>query len=433
MAHADIAPGTATHPTRVAPLHCPGCGSAVPLGDGDTLTCPYCRASVSVPESYGTLRAATRIAEADRVRVEAAYATLGAPPGPMLRFWAAASRRTLVVAAWVLLLPLAPALLAVPFLAMRLARYAPSWGFNLLDVMGTTEYVAVFTLGPLVLLVLPVIVYGYENTVAGARASLGAALAARPAAIAGGQALCRECGAPLEVPSGALGTRCGYCGTDNLLQVSAARAAAYVDASGASHRSAESALEALRTLRKGARGRLARRIFSASAIFGLLVSAWLAMTGPLWGLKLPPFRDAIAAPMRTVMLGRLEPLQRAWDGQTARVTSGKGDCNWYDEGPGPTWCYVAFHVPLHAGETFEASSAGFRAGTTATAYSPWNDDVTSPVRVAYDDATHRGTVTLTAPYEGWFTVLSKVVDPAPDAAERKTPLTLDVALVTRPR
>lgn len=47
---------------------------------------------------------------------------------------------------------------------------------------------------------------------------LQAKLAAQPATTAKG-ASCRRCGAPLDVEPGALGTRCLYCGADNLLQV----------------------------------------------------------------------------------------------------------------------------------------------------------------------------------------------------------------------
>ena len=51
------------------------------------------------------------------------------------------------------------------------------------------------------------------------RAGLQAALASSPPSTQGGPALCRQCGAALAVPPGALGVRCDYCGADNLVAV----------------------------------------------------------------------------------------------------------------------------------------------------------------------------------------------------------------------
>jgi hypothetical protein len=48
---------------------------------------------------------------------------------------------------------------------------------------------------------------------------LQAKLAATPASSPEGTSSCRRCGAPLDVKAGALGTRCLYCGADNLLSI----------------------------------------------------------------------------------------------------------------------------------------------------------------------------------------------------------------------
>ncbi len=58
-------------------------------------------------------------------------------------------------------------------------------------------------------------VYGRRR--ARSRQRLQAALAAKPPERKGGPATCRSCGAPLTVESGALGVRCIYCGSDNLV------------------------------------------------------------------------------------------------------------------------------------------------------------------------------------------------------------------------
>jgi hypothetical protein len=54
--------------------------------------------------------------------------------------------------------------------------------------------------------------------------ALQSKLAAAPASADGGDACCRGCGAPLDVKPGALGTRCMYCGADNLLRIPRAEA-----------------------------------------------------------------------------------------------------------------------------------------------------------------------------------------------------------------
>ncbi len=41
---------------EVQPLACGKCGAAVPLGEGDSVVCPFCAAAVPVPENIRELR-----------------------------------------------------------------------------------------------------------------------------------------------------------------------------------------------------------------------------------------------------------------------------------------------------------------------------------------------------------------------------------------
>ncbi|HVY48279.1 MAG TPA: hypothetical protein VHB21_20470, partial [Minicystis sp.] len=205
--------------TKLEPLLCPGCGAPVPLEDADALRCPFCGANVPVPASYRALVAGRRLAEADRARLRAAYAALGAPPGLLLRFWARSARATLWIVRWWTLVPLfVAAEFFVSFPLPRLfARAAPRWGFCLVDVLGPTLYMLACTLTFVALVLLPQILLRYRGRVASCRGALAANMAARPPATPGGPATCNECGAPLGVAAGELGVRCAYCGTDNLV------------------------------------------------------------------------------------------------------------------------------------------------------------------------------------------------------------------------
>jgi LSD1 subclass zinc finger protein len=67
--------------------------------------------------------------------------------------------------------------------------------------------------------VRPVLLVANARRVARVRQMLQAALAARPPERPGGPATCRSCGAPLDVPEGALGVRCVYCREHNLVAI----------------------------------------------------------------------------------------------------------------------------------------------------------------------------------------------------------------------
>ena len=187
-----------SQPARLELLSCPSCAAPVPLSTDASVACPSCAAPVAIPEAYVRLAEASRAADAARRAAEPLWRALGGPPPR----WA----RNLGMALVVLLPPLASVLVAL------LVKPA----------LGAAEICAVAT--------LPAVVPGaalwlWAAAVGASVEGVRAALAAAPPARAGGPATCRHCGAPLQLPAGALSATCSYCQADNLA-VSAARAEA---------------------------------------------------------------------------------------------------------------------------------------------------------------------------------------------------------------
>jgi hypothetical protein len=210
--------------TAVEILRCAACGGAVPLGDGESVRCPFCAVEVAIPAAHRALRDAERADAATRGNAEAYYARLAAPPRPFIR----ALARPNVSLAFVLLSPvlLIAAMIAgmvVMWIAAHVVHedftdlHSPKWNDVYRAAITSVALVGFVLLGAL------------GRRYARARTLLRTALAAKPPERPGGPALCRACGAPLVVPAGALGTRCTYCRADNLI-VAGAGAAATDDA-----------------------------------------------------------------------------------------------------------------------------------------------------------------------------------------------------------
>ncbi len=213
------------------PLQCAHCGALVPLGHGATARCSYCGSDTPVPAQYGALQQTSQSFAADRRLAQELYGRVGRPPGWVMRWLDKGTESTSRIGGAVgrILLLL---LLAQPLIGVGLVMAgAYLLGFPVATIIHTVEsargiprlplspYVVLPSacLGSMVFLGIPMIVVQRERRLAKIRrdihASLAAALPERP----GGPSLCRLCGAPLDVPRGALGVPCTYCGADNLV------------------------------------------------------------------------------------------------------------------------------------------------------------------------------------------------------------------------
>src|SRR5262249_9454141 len=193
-------------------LLCVKCGGPVPLGDGDSIRCPYCDTQNEVPEDHRRLRDAERKLSSERGPAQELYRRLGTPPGIVLRVWG----RISVALIYLVVLPLA---FVFDFIVITRIMHAVAGAIhaNMTDVMGDTD---LFSLVGIVmyLTIAPALLLGvYGNRRTRARRRLQVALSAMPPARPGGPRLCRSCGAPLDIAPAALGQTCPYCGTDNLV------------------------------------------------------------------------------------------------------------------------------------------------------------------------------------------------------------------------
>lgn len=372
---------TGSHPSRgrdahglaVEPLHCPSCGAAVALGDGQWSHCAYCGAPVAIPANYQALKAEQRRLTAERVAAQTAYDVLARPPPLPIRIWYRASRLVLapfetriaagcMLVSLVTLLPLVAGLFGLEIILQALA---PTLGIDLIDVYGGATVYGAGAGAAFVLLGVPIILAGSGNQLATARSALQQALAARRPRGPGGPAHCRSCGAPLDVPTGALGVVCPYCKTDNLVSLPAGTTMR-TGKDAKQHRRAAAALAELRELQQQKRRDMWAKLIGGVVLVGALALLGKVMMG--WDYILPPPASfsATFAPARA-LVGTprrvLVPMGRA-----SKPPRTNGDDEWFD-----------YYAGLQRGEYFSiravgaSSKAGAIISNTSDFYA-WHPD-----------------------------------------------------------
>jgi hypothetical protein len=212
------------------------------------------------------LRRIQREDETARRRAQALFSTLDSPPWPLTRVLAAVFDQPMFVF-WIFFGVPVGLVSIVAGLAVD-ARLQPPRAVTV-GVIFVVLFAFAF---------VPRSMGIYANRRAGGRRVLLAGLAARPPKLPGGPALCRECGAPLEVAAGALVARCVYCGADSAVQIRTPfLARARRAARGAAHTIDEAAALDRRE-RAETRGMLAaelRRYLLVTATFGGLFAIWM--------------------------------------------------------------------------------------------------------------------------------------------------------------
>ena len=258
------------------PLRCPKCSAPVPLGSGDVATCSFCSEQVPLPEPYRQLRDAERARTTDRAQAEALYRKLG-KPSHALDLWVSLmsiSSGAVLMLAYVLMSISAVLMLLAGFaLELFLHFGAPVLGIDLIDRFGGGTVYLGFAIGVVVFVLLPIWLKGYLDTAGEIRKALQANLAAHAPQRPGWASTCRSCGAALDVAPGALGVRCAYCQTDNLVAIPAAVVKAAGVRQDNFHRSIVDAADRARALRAEARAGLPGAVKYCAigvAVFGLV-------------------------------------------------------------------------------------------------------------------------------------------------------------------
>jgi hypothetical protein len=173
------------------PIHCTGCGGAVPLLNQPRVICPYCGAGVVIPQDYLKAAQARAGESAARQAMEPLWEKLSRPVPRWLG--------TVGVLAVVFLPP------ALTLLAHLLTF--PPWS----------------TLEILAKVAIPALVPGatmwlWAAATGATTIAFQQTMAAAPAKDGRGPLCCRLCGAPLSIESEALSASCAYCGTDSVVQ-----------------------------------------------------------------------------------------------------------------------------------------------------------------------------------------------------------------------
>lgn len=266
------------------------------IGGGDTARCRGCDTEVAIPGPYLALRAAARLDERARARAESISTELARPPSLLMRFWQRAGAVALVVALVLLAVWLVVALamsfgtlfsggpigalimlliglfLGIPLLYnMTLHGLAEPLRVDLADVWGSAGAYALLGLACWVVTVVPFVLAAYADSFESVRTALRTALAARPAAIAGGAEQCRVCGAPLDERADQLHARCVYCGADNLVHLAAAPLSQLEDAMKAACTDLESAIAEESTAARRGRRLVATRLAKWLALVPMAV------------------------------------------------------------------------------------------------------------------------------------------------------------------
>lgn len=260
------------------PLTCSTCSAPVPLGEADDVVCPSCGARQPLPGEYRTFRAARRLSAEDAKTLEALAADIGQadPVWKKVLVWvgyavggvtcvvlavgallgaiaglvvASKADDSTIVTVIVGLCAIAAGLASVPFVGevlVRALQYNFDVGYTLATGADTQLEIDLWVGAGLYLLgIVPLGIAWRTQESLKAVNALRAQLSAQPS-LKGGALGCRECGAPLTVPEGALAARCVYCGTDNLVAVTRADADVARSKAGKLRRAVREALDAHR-------------------------------------------------------------------------------------------------------------------------------------------------------------------------------------------
>ena len=401
----------------VAPLHCSTCGSPVPLGDGDTTRCHYCQIDIAVPPELRALRATDRAADADRAHARALYARYGKGHPLLIRLLGDTWSYFLMAGAAIVLASLAFGILdfllvdwgegagallvdactsLFVFYGWIAHALAPALGTDLLDAHSALLCFVFISAFWVIAFVFPMSLALYADRFKAVLASLASALAARPPTRKGGPSECRECGAALDVPNGALGVRCIYCGADNLVAIDRSLL----------HNAEEGCRSTHRHIEDAAADALVAASDRSELKDGCLLAAILTAVGCLLGLAPNTlvdnevslgWRGAAGANAMDPSSGDNPFLVRDTPQTIARLVvdeppdGSDGRCG------DAVACATFYFVPLHRGESLrvEGFDARYRVELQRRQPSPW-------YRNRWTWVGDPSLATAGAPYTGWY-------------------------------
>ena len=294
---------------ELEPLICARCGAPVPVGDTDETTCVACGSTAPLPEPYRNLRAARRMSQDDAAKLQALAAEVSRPPPAwqrtaMIVGFVVGGATAAVMALGAIIGGIAGAVagdqLDLGDTVAKLFAIVGAVAAGIVSVPFAGEWVAALaslhhTAAATTIVTSPATAYHYDLVAAAALYLLGVVpialairtkgnldgitelqgrLAAQPSASPGGGMCCRHCGAALDLPRGALVSRCLYCGADNLLEVPADLASAHKDQAKELDAEVQGAVDKRELERRGDRSRM-----WGLMILGVLLVPYLCLAG----------------------------------------------------------------------------------------------------------------------------------------------------------
>jgi LSD1 subclass zinc finger protein len=399
---------------KLSPLACPQCGAAVPLGDGTVARCTYCSIDVPIPPQYIALRDDAKTRVSDRAELDRCYAEASRPPSAFVRGFAAigdglalvglGGGALIIVGTIIAVLireqdvmtaavsALLMVVLAIPAFIETMFHLACARSYDLIDCFGPFAGVLP-ALAVWLFIAVPLLISktceGALASIIGLRMRLAAGRPVQP----GGPATCRGCGAALDVPPGALGVRCTYCQTDNVVAIPAVVAAKDHRDTTHMHESIEKVLakhaEQIATQRARLRRNLLVSLVGLLCAFGVLYfPAHYFLDGTFTIARTP-----------SAHRGQLYPSRLEADTVIPQDMTKPIDLTFTWDCHGSTRKCIDFYVALKRGERvmFEASNHDLqfvlqrhaRLVLSVGEYDPWVSDASLAAR---------------APYTGWYRV-----------------------------
>ena len=399
-------------------LRCRSCDAPIALGTGATAKCGHCGTETEIPAAHRALRDAEAQEQAHRTEAAALVKKIGTLPPRPLR----ALSWTWNIGFFVFVG--LPFVLVVGFLLGHelLAAYAFVTKQHLYDVVLTkfadpdAAPLAVGYGAATLIFGIWIIAAVYGGRRTDRLRDLQAGLAAKPAERKGGLLSCRVCGAPLEVPRGALGATCLYCHADNLVAIPPewlAKARHRTSTLGKTIAEATKDYFAqLRAMRRSLVFQLAVLLVIGGGItalfFGFATSGHTEYRAYDWHreVKAPALlRDKrqVGGLVGQLSLDNHPQLTRGSCPDDPRIQGlrfGRGDCT-------ASGCVVHFYVPLHAGDAITLRGTTLPWKTLSAFYehvesrpfdrADWGSRIGKPAWIG-----GKREATFRAPRDGWY-------------------------------
>ncbi len=372
----------------------------MPLGPSEAVPCPACGQSVALTDEYRALRDATARSVQAATEAQRVFAALGRPPAAVWRLFTFFDSAVF----WAVGLPFWLCF-GVGLSAVAQQAVARRLGANLEDVLEPHQVAALSLLLPSAVLVLGLLLSGWARKRTVARGGLQAALAARPPSRDGGPAGCRRCGAPLHVTADALGVRCPWCETDNLVRLPASwlqHMQRHTAKLGHETAAAAKALD-------DARSSLRWSFFWRAALGALVLSPGLLIIGASDALPSVQAYDPSGKPGTLPSWSKAVAAQLPCTGNMAlfHPRTERDHCD-------ATSCTLHALVAARGGQTVVVASDDVPEGTEAWVEAHEVTFLDSRWKTTAHGKLHAGhRLTWKAPLSGWYRVRATVPDPSP--------------------